>query len=58
MKLPGATHLVILSVNKGQEAYEAMKQLMSKPGLVVNEEKTRLCRLPEETFEFLGYRFG
>ena len=53
-----ADDFVILSVNKGQEAYEAMKQLMRKLGLVVNEEKTRLCRLPEETFEFLGYRFG
>ncbi len=24
----------------------------------VNERKTRLCRLPEETFDFLGYTFG
>jgi RNA-directed DNA polymerase len=53
-----ADDFVILSVNKGQEAYEAMKQMMKKLGLEVNEDKTRLCQVPEETFEFLGYRFG
>jgi RNA-directed DNA polymerase len=29
--------------------------MMSKLKLMVNETKTRLCRLPEETFDFLGY---
>ena len=24
----------------------------------MNEAKTRICRLPEETFDFLGYTFG
>ena len=24
----------------------------------MNETKTRVCRLPEETFDFLGYTFG
>ena len=24
----------------------------------MNESKTRLCRLPDESFEFLGYRIG
>ena len=31
---------------------------MSKLKLTVNETKTRLCRLPEETFDFLGYTLG
>src|SRR5208282_1657056 len=44
-------------VGKGQEAYVAMKRMMEKLGLTVNEDKTRLCRVPEETFEFLGYSF-
>jgi len=26
--------------------------------LTVNETKTRVCKLPEEKFEFLGYTFG
>jgi len=53
-----ADDFVILCVNKGQEAYVAMKRMMEKLGLKVNEDKTRLCRVPEETFEFLGYSFG
>jgi group II intron reverse transcriptase/maturase len=53
-----ADDLVILCVNKGQEVYAAMKRMMEGLGLTVNEDKTRLCRLPEESFEFLGYSFG
>jgi hypothetical protein len=29
--------------------------IMSKLRLTVNETKTRQCRVPEETFDFLGY---
>ena len=53
-----ADDFVILCVNKGQEVQAAMKRMMEQLGLKVNEDKTRLCRVPEETFEFLGYRFG
>ncbi len=35
-----------------------MRNLMSKLKLTVNEKKTRRCRLPEETFDFLGYTIG
>ena len=35
-----------------------MRRMMSKLKLTVNEKKTRLCRLPEETFDFLGYTLG
>ena len=31
---------------------------MSKLKLTVNEKKTRVCYLPEEKFDFLGYTFG
>jgi len=38
-------------------AIAAMRGLMAKLKLTVNEEKTRLCRLPEGEFDFLGYTF-
>ncbi len=31
---------------------------MQKLKLTVNETKTRVCKLPEEKFDFLGYTFG
>jgi hypothetical protein len=33
-------------------------QAVRRLKLTVNAEKTRLCRLPKETFDFLGYTFG
>ena len=35
-----------------------MRRLMEKLGLTVNEQKTRLARVPEESFDFLGYTIG
>ena len=35
-----------------------MRNMMSRLKLTVNENKTRVCRLPEEKFDFLGYTFG
>jgi len=31
---------------------------MTKLKPTVNETKTRVCQLPEEKFDFLGYTFG
>ena len=42
----------------GATALAAMRQLMARLGLVVNEAKTRLVHLPEERFDFLGYTIG
>ncbi|HYI96023.1 MAG TPA: group II intron maturase-specific domain-containing protein [Bryobacteraceae bacterium] len=42
----------------GQAARAAMTQIMGKIGLQVNEEKTRLVRVPGENFNFLGYTIG
>src|SRR5258708_12913771 len=35
-----------------------MRDIMGKLKLTVNETKTRVCKLPEEKFDFLGYTFG
>jgi len=45
----------------GATALVRMRQLMTRLGLTVNEAKTRLALLPEESFDFLGLyanRFG
>jgi hypothetical protein len=36
----------------------AMRSMMARLGLTVNERKTRICRVPGETFRFLGYIVG
>ena len=36
----------------------AMRDMMSRLKLTVNETKTRRCKVPEETFDFLGYTIG
>jgi hypothetical protein len=47
---------------EGRQAEGALRrlrhQIMGKQKLTVNEEKTRICRVPEEKFDFLGTRFG
>ena len=37
---------------------DAMRKMMNKLKLTVNEEKTHLCQIPQERFDFLGYTFG
>lgn len=53
-----ADDLVICCRNKAEEALVTMRDMMSKLKLTVNEKKTRVCKLPEEKFDFLGYTFG
>ena len=53
-----ADDFVILCRTGGQEAYQAMKDIMERLKLTVNEEKTQICRLPEDRFAFLGYEIG
>jgi RNA-directed DNA polymerase len=43
---------------KAPMALKAMTRIMEKLGLKVNERKTRLVRVPGESFDFLGYTFG
>jgi group II intron reverse transcriptase/maturase len=53
-----ADDFVICCKSGASEAMTAMRQVMTKLKLTVNEEKTHLCELPRERFDFLGYTFG
>ncbi len=53
-----ADDFVICCRGTAEEAMTVMRKMMSRLKLTVNETKTRLCHLPEETFDFLGYTLG
>jgi group II intron reverse transcriptase/maturase len=53
-----ADDFVICCRGGADEAMAAMRAMMSRLKLTVNEAKTRACRVPEGTFDFLGYTFG
>ena len=53
-----ADDLVICCRVGANQALAAMRAMMSKLKLTVNESKTRVCYLSEEKFDFLGYTFG
>jgi RNA-directed DNA polymerase len=53
-----ADDLVICCRSRAEDALATMRDMMSKLKLTVNETKTRVCKLPEEKFDFLGYTFG
>src|SRR5208337_3800256 len=53
-----ADDLVICCRGTGQEALATLRRMMQKLKLTVNETKTRLCRVPEESVDFLGYTIG
>jgi RNA-directed DNA polymerase len=54
-----ADDLVILCRRgKAEEALQRLREIMARLKLTVNEEKTRICKVPESEFDFLGYTFG
>ena len=53
-----ADDLVICCKRGAEEALASMRQMMQRLRLTVNEEKTHVCCVPEQYFEFLGYQFG
>ena len=50
--------VICCRAGQAEEALAHLRALMGKLKLQVNEDKTRLCRVPAERFEFLGYSFG
>ena len=54
-----ADDLVILCrKGKAEEALHRLREIMGQLKLTVDEEKTRICKVPEGEFDFLGYTFG
>jgi group II intron reverse transcriptase/maturase len=53
-----ADDFVICCQGTAQLAGTAMRDMMIRLKLTVNEAKTKTCRVPEESFDFLGYTFG
>jgi RNA-directed DNA polymerase len=50
--------VICCQAGKADEALAALRSIMERLKLTVNEEKTRICSVPEEYFDFLGYTFG
>ena len=53
-----ADDYVICCRGNAEQARTAMQDMMRKLKLTVNEEKTQVCQVPEESFDFLGYTLG
>jgi group II intron reverse transcriptase/maturase len=53
-----ADDFVICCRGSAAEAMTVMRSMMTRLKLTVNETKTRLCRGPDEAFNFLGYTIG
>jgi len=53
-----ADDFVICCRGTAAQAMAAMREMMHRLRLTVNEQKTRQCRVWDESFEFLGYTIG
>jgi group II intron reverse transcriptase/maturase len=53
-----ADDFVICCRGTAEAAMTTMRAMMQKLKLTVNETKTHVCRLPDESFDFLGYTIG
>lgn len=52
-----ADDLVVCCAGNAEEALAALRKLVERLKLTVNEDKTHVCRLPQGRFDFLGYTF-
>lgn len=53
-----ADDFVICCKHGAEDALVAMRKMMERLKLTVNEDKTHLCQIPRERFDFVGYTFG
>ena len=50
--------VVLCRCGSAEPALHYLRAIMGKLKLTVNEDKTRICRVPEGEFDFLGFTFG
>ena len=50
--------MILCRRGSAAKALHHLREIMGKLKLTVNEEKTRICRVPDGEFDFLGYTFG
>src|ERR1700730_1238418 len=50
--------MILCRRGSAETALHHPREIMGKLKLTVNEEKTRICKVPEGEFDFLGYTFG
>jgi RNA-directed DNA polymerase len=53
-----ADDFVLLCRRNAAEALAEAQRILTRLGLVLNEDKTRICQVWDEPFDFLGYSFG
>ena len=53
-----ADDFVVLCRGTAHDALRHVKEIMGRLKLTVNETKTRVCAVPADSFDFLGYTFG
>jgi len=50
--------VILCERGKAEEALSRIREIIDKLKLTVNEEKTRICKVPEGEFDFRVYTFG
>jgi RNA-directed DNA polymerase len=50
--------VILCRRGRAEKALHHLREIMGKLKLTVNAEKTRVCRVPDGEFDFLGYTFG
>jgi RNA-directed DNA polymerase len=50
--------VILCRKGNAEAALHHLREITGKLKLTVNEEKTRICKVPDGEFDFLGYTFG
>jgi RNA-directed DNA polymerase len=50
--------VILCRRGSAEKALHCLREIMGKLKLTVNAEKTRICKVPDGEFDFLGYSFG